>query len=121
MEEVPDLTLSYLAAPYSHPDKKVVEKRMETLCKVDALLMKKGTFTVSPLLKHYIVHHADLPTDWNFWQNYSYALMCAVDQMIVVMIEGWAESVGVQAEIEMAKRFDIPIIYVNEAGEEVEV
>lgn len=117
MVDGPELTLSYLAAPYSHSDKAVVEKRMEILCKVDAQLMKRGIFTVSPLLKHFIVHHADLPTDWNFWKDYSDALLCAVDQVIVVMIEGWQESVGVTAEIKMATDLGIPVVYVNEAGE----
>ena len=119
--EAPDLTLSYLAAPYTHPDKSVVEKRMETLCKVDARLMQRGIYTVSPLLKHYIVHHADLPTDWDYWKGYSDTLMCAVDRVIVVMMDGWKESVGVQAEIEMAERLGIEVEYVNEEGEFVEV
>lgn len=117
MVDGPDLTLSYLAAPYSHPDQSVVNQRMETLCKVDAQLMKRGIFTVSPLLKHFIVHHADLPTDWAYWKNYSDALLCAVDQMIVVMMDGWQESVGVTAEIKMANDLGIPVVYVNEAGE----
>ena len=119
--EAPDLTLNYLAAPYSHPDKAVVEKRMETLCKVDALLMQRGIYTVSPLLKHFIVQHANLPTDWNYWKDYSDALLCAVDQVIVVMMEGWQESVGVTAEIKMATDLGIPVVYVNVQGKFVEV
>ena len=114
--EATNLTLSYLAAPYSHPDKSVVEKRMETLCKVDALLMQRGIYTVSPLLKHFIVHYTDLPTDWNYWKGYSDTVMCAVDRVIIVMMDGWEESVGVQAEIKMANHLGIKVEYVNENG-----
>ena len=114
--EIPELKLSYLAAPYSDPSIDVVEKRMEKLCKVDAILMKQGIFTVSPLLKHFIVRHADLPTDYKFWKDYSDTLLCAVDQLIVLMLDGWKESIGVTAEIKLAKDLGIPVVYVDEDG-----
>jgi len=114
--DIPELMLSYLAAPYSHQDKLVVEERIEKLCKVDAKLMKAGIFTVSPLLKHFIVHHADLPTDYKFWKDYSDTLLCAVDQVIVVKMTGWEDSIGVTAEIRMATDLGIPVVYVDEEG-----
>ena len=116
-----DLVLSYLAAPYTHPDKRVVEERMLKLCKADAFLMKAGIFTVSPLMKHFIIHHADLPGDWNYWKNYSLSLLCAVDQVIVLMLDGWRESEGVTAEILIAKNMGIPVVYLTEDMEFVEV
>ncbi len=115
--ELPDLNIYYLAAPYSHSDKAIVEKRIETICKVDAMLMKKGIFTVSPLMKHFILPHADLPSDYSFWKNYSDALLVGVDGMIVIMIDGWDTSIGVAGELELAADLGIPIRYINENGE----
>lgn len=120
MIDVPELKLSYLAAPYSHPDKAVVEARIEKICRVDAKLMKAGIFTVSPLLKHFTIHHADLPGDYKFWKDYSDTLLCTVDQMIVIMLDGWDESVGVAGEIKMAIALDIPVLYVTEDGDFVQ-
>ena len=60
------MELIYLAAPYSHPDKTVVEERIKTFCKIDALMSDRGLFTVSPLLKHLVLQHSSLPSDWNF-------------------------------------------------------
>lgn len=114
--DIPELKLSYLAAPYSHPNRDVVEKRMEKLCKIDAKLMKQGIFTISPLLKHFIARHADLPTDYKFWKDYSDTLLCTVDQMIVVKMAEWEESIGVTAEIRMATDLGIPVVYVDEDG-----
>lgn len=111
-----EFELSYLAAPYSHPDPKIVEARMEILCKVDAKLIKAGIFTVSPLMKHYIIHHADLPGDYAFWKNYSDTLLCAVDQVIVIKMPGWEESIGVTAEIRIATDLGIPVVYVDVEG-----
>ena len=117
MIEVPELTLSYLAAPYSDPDPLVVADRMERLCKADAKLMKKGIFTVSPLLKHFIIQHEQLPGDWEYWRDYSAALLCGVDRVYVLMLPGWKESIGVSAEIRLATDVGIPILYINELGD----
>ena len=121
MEDLPVLDISYLAAPYSHSDPSVVEARITALCKVDAKLMRDGIYTVSPLLKHFVVAHENLPTDYEYWRGYSEALLCNVDTMIVVTLDGWRESIGVTAEIEMAKALDIAIRYVDENGNDVNV
>lgn len=110
-------TLVYLAAPYSHPDKAVVEARMEALCKTDAILMSRGIYTNSPLMKHYIIHHSDLPGDWSYWQNYAKTMLRHCSSMFVLTLDGWKESTGVQAEIELAKMFDIPVFYIDERGD----
>jgi hypothetical protein len=58
----------YLAAPYSHPDKQVVEERIAAFCKIDGELCAKGIFTVSPLLKHLTLQYTSLPSDWAYWK-----------------------------------------------------
>jgi hypothetical protein len=117
MTEVPELTLSYLAAPYTDSDPTIVADRIERLCKTDAKLMKKGIFTVSPLLKHFIIQHEALPGDWEYWRDYSAALLCGVDRVFVLTLPGWKESVGVQAEIRLATDVGIPVFYIDELGE----
>lgn len=100
--------LVYLASPYSHSDKNVVEKRMETLLKVDAQLTNDGLHVVSPLYKHYTAKQETLPTDWQYWQNYCLALLAKCDKMVVIKYPG-VDSVGVTAELEYCKAHNIPV------------
>jgi hypothetical protein len=114
------MTIAYLAAPYSHHDKSVVEQRMSVLCNVDAMLMERGIHTVTPLSKHFILNYRDLPGDWAYWGEYSKKLLARCDSMYVLMLKGWRESTGVQAEINIAKELNIPIVFITEAGEILE-
>ena len=97
------VSLVYLAAPYSHPDPMVVEERMITYCRVDSKLLTAGMMTISPLMKHYVLEHGDLLGDWGYWQNYAKLLLLKCDVICIICMDGWKESEGVQAEIEIAK------------------
>lgn len=107
--------MAYIAIPYTDSDKSVVEQRVKILCEIDALLMKIGIFTVSPVLKHLLFMHAkDLPSDWKYWEEYSYALLARCQTMYVVTVPGWEESIGVQAEIAFCEKMNIKIVYLGE-------
>lgn len=105
--------LVYLAAPYTHENPLVVDARMSRLCVVDATLMKRGVMTASPLMKHFLLEHSDLPGDWNYWKDYAEVLLSKCDKMVVVTMQGWEESVGVQAEIKLCEQFGIPVEYLD--------
>lgn len=106
--------LIYLAAPYSGTAEEI-EQRMEAFCAVDALLMRDGYFTVSPLLKHFTLKYADLPGTWEYWEDYSYQLMMQCKAMIIIKLPGWQESAGVAGEIAIANRLKVQIIYYDPA------
>ncbi len=105
--------LVYLAAPYSHPDKNVVQERIKQFCAVDAHLSRSGIFTVSPLLKHLVLQHETLPSDWNYWKDYSYELLARCEKMVVIRMDGWKDSVGIKAEIEYCNMTSIPIEFID--------
>ena len=109
----------YLAAPYSHPDPAVVEKRMEIYSRVDAKLIKDGFYTMSPLSKHWILKYEKLPGDWEFWQGYGTAMLAKCDIMCVIIMAGWSESAGVMAELKLARELGLEVMYVDEQGVEV--
>lgn len=105
--------LCYLAAPYSGTESQI-EARMELMCKADARLTGLGIDTVTPLAKHFILpHNRKIGSDWAFWKRYSEKLMDQCDVLLVLCMEGWEKSTGVQGEIEMAFTKGIPIIYLN--------
>jgi hypothetical protein len=96
--------LVYLASPYSHPDAKVRQSRYEAACRVAADLMAQGRFVFSPIAHSHGLSQFGLPTDWGYWEKYDRAILAHCQEVVVLTLEGWQESKGVKAEIEMAHR-----------------
>jgi hypothetical protein len=59
----------------------------------------------------------NLPNNFTFWQNYCLNLLAVCDKIHVLMLKGWEESVGVQAEIAEAQRLEISILYIHPTKE----
>lgn len=51
--------------------------------------------------------------DFNFWQHISYEMLNVCNEMHVLMLDGWEESIGVIGEINHAKMKNIPIHYIE--------
>jgi hypothetical protein len=102
---------TYLAAPYSHPDKAVIEQRMEQVCKAAADLTMEGKLVVSPLMMHFVLQHRSIPGTWNFWGRYSAAMLARCTEMVVLMLPGWETSEGVTAELKLAEAAKLPVSY----------
>jgi hypothetical protein len=107
--------LSYLAAPYTHKEHSVMVERFLRINKVAAQLMARGEYIYSPISHtHPLAEAAQLPRHWEFWKGYDRCMLSRSQRLYVLIIDGWMESTGVQAEIEIAKELKIPIIYINE-------
>lgn len=105
-------TLVYLATPYSHESEEVREQRFNNVNKYAAELIKKGFHVYSPIShSHPINKVGNLPTSWKFWKEHDEAILQHCKKLIVLCQEGWKESVGVQAEIEIAQSYRIPVEY----------
>ena len=103
----------YLASPYSHPDKRVRQRRFNASCQVTAALMRAGLIVFSPIVHSHPLTRHGLPGDWEFWQRYDRAYLEACTGVAVLMLEGWKESKGVQAEIAMARELGKPVIFID--------
>lgn len=100
----------YLAGPYSHTERKVREERFHQINRVAARLMERGWVVYSPIShNHSIALHYDLSTGWDYWGRLDRAFIKHALLMAVLMLPGWRESVGVTAEIAIAKEFNVPI------------
>ena len=109
--QLPKNELIYMASPYTHEDKKVVEHRFEEVCKVTAQLMKEGLFIFSPIAHTHPLVKYDIPGYWEYWADYDRKFLTACDVLCVLMLDGWKESVGVQAEIKIAEELGRHIYY----------
>jgi hypothetical protein len=56
-----------------------------------------------------------LPSTWAFWRGQDYAFLERCDELVVLMLDGWGESVGVQGEIGIAQELGKPIRFLSPA------
>lgn len=106
------MKLVYLASPYTHDDPAVRQARFEAACDATAVLMRGGYAVYSPIASsHPVALRHSLPTDWSYWEAFDELIISRCDELHVLMLDGWYESVGVQAEIRIAKRCGLPIVY----------
>lgn len=105
--------LTYLAAPYSHPDRAVRVERFDLINKAAVELMSKGELVYSPISHtHPIAEAGSLPLGWEFWQKYDTAFIEHSKRVVVLKLDGWRESKGVTAEILIATKLGTPIEYI---------
>jgi nucleoside 2-deoxyribosyltransferase len=103
----------YLASPYSHPDPAIREERFRAACRAAAALLRSGRAVFSPIAhSHPLVEHG-LPTDWEFWQHCNVEHLQRCDEVMVLTLDGWQASVGVQAEIKIATELGRPVSYLT--------
>jgi hypothetical protein len=106
--------LIYLATPYSDPDPAVITARFESAARAAGKLLAEGKFVFSPISHcHPIKNQCDLPNTWEFWGRFDRYMLGLCGKVVVVKMPGWDKSVGVAAEIEFAREFDIPVEYME--------
>ena len=107
--------LIYLAAPYTHKERAVMVERFEKINAVAAKLMAKNRYVFSPISHtHPIADAGTLPRGWSFWEGYDRTMLSRCNRLYVLMLDGWEDSTGVQAEIKIAVEYNIPTCYIDE-------
>lgn len=111
--------LIYLASPYSSNDPAVQEQRFHDVCKVSAELMRQGHIIISPIAHTHPIAKYGLPTDWEFWKRQDEEIISRCDELWVLMLDGWGQSKGVLAEMNLADELGKTIRLVNSKNCEV--
>ena len=101
-----------MASPYSHPDPAVREQRFRAACQAAVALLHAGRVVFSPIAHSHPLAQHGLPGNWQFWERYDRAFLERCDEVVVLMLDGWQESVGVQAEIRIARELGKPVRYL---------
>jgi Domain of unknown function (DUF1937) len=95
--------LVYLATPYTHSQRSIMQQRYELACQIAGALIQKGHIIYSPIAhSHAIAQTAQVPGDWKTWQPQCEGILRRCDELWVARILGWNESVGIAAEIGLA-------------------
>ena len=111
----------YVACPYTESsDGKSKAKsrdmigRYEAVEKYTASLLKSREAAYSPIVHcHALAIKHDLPKDAEFWMWYNDSMLLQADELFVLGLDGWKDSVGVTHEIQLALENDIPVTYIN--------
>ena len=103
----------YLASPYMHSNPAVRQQRFEVACRAAAELIRQGKTVFSPIAHSHSICQLGLPLDWAFWERHDMAFLEMCDEVVVLKVDGWQESVGVRAEIEAARRMEKPISFFS--------
>ena len=101
----------YLASPYSHPDAIVRQARFDAACQATADLIRAGLPVVAPVVMGHPLVRYGLSGDWSFWQPLAKECLRRCDKLVVLQIDGWRESEGVQAEIQLAADLEKRVDY----------
>ena len=99
----------YLASPYTHVDAAVRESRFDEACLATSTLMRAGLSVYSPIVHSHPLVRYGLPIHWEFWQAHDCEHLRRCDEVIVLTLDGWKVSRGVQAEIALAIQLKLPI------------
>ena len=105
----------YLASPYSHSEPAMREWRYTQACKAAAHLMRRGEVVFSPIAHSHPVETIGLQTveTGSFWKRQDIPILRHASKLVVLTLDGWAESVGIAWEVETAKSLLIPVEYLS--------
>lgn len=111
----------YLACPYSHKtDPTMPERRYEYVTRVAAYFMTKGHNIFSPITHSHPIAVLSkslglgVPMyDWDFWKKQDFDVLRHCSELWILQINGWKESVGVNAEADLARTLGIPVKFIN--------
>lgn len=106
-----DRTVIYLASPYSHPDPAVRQRRYEAAVAGAAELWRRGHVVFSPIAHSHPIALHGIEGTWEQWLEFDTAILAICDELRVLMMEGWDESSGVAAEVQVASARGIAITY----------
>lgn len=110
----------YLATSYSHPDPAKRAARANLASECAGWLMRRGWSVASPLSMGHAIWTAypNLETNFAAWREPCLRMLEMSDALVVLLLDGIRESVGVAAEIDHARKLGIPCNQIKLAGNE---
>ena len=115
--------ITYLAAPYSHPDPDVRRARYESATAAAAALTRRGTIVFSPLT---LTHPMDVllaregeTLGSDYWVAFDEAFMELCSEIVVLRLDGWEQSKGVNSELEFFRTRGRRITFIDPVDQRV--
>lgn len=107
----------YIASPYIHSNSEIQQGRVDAVARYTAHLYIAKSTAFSPIVhSNALREQAEFPITWDWWQFHDEHILKLCSSMHILMLNGWEMSVGVTAEIEIARENNIPTTYISEYG-----
>ena len=104
----------YLAGPYSHKIKEIEAVRRIMLTLVSTKLAVAGITVFSPITQSHEQEKTGLMAgDYDTWQKTDRKMVEKMDEVWVLILDGWKQSKGVTDEIYWAKRKGKRVRYIK--------
>ena len=104
----------YLGCPYTHEHIAIRIHRFKQVSKFAAGLMGEGHLVFSPIShSHQICIEADLPVDYKYWEELDRSFLEWATCMVVLKLDGWEDSKGLEDEIAIMKYMGKEVIYME--------
>lgn len=89
------------------------EERFRAACRATAAMLRAGEVVFSPVVHSHPLVEFELPTAWSFWERIDRAHLERCDEVAVLMLDGWEASVGVRAEVGIARALGKPVRFLD--------
>ncbi len=104
----------YFASPYTSPSDYIREQRYLDVVKVATDLINQGFTLIEPIaMSHHHAQRFGLPSGYDFWKKRDRTFIERCDAVLVCMLDGWKESIGVNDEIQYARTLGKPVFYIH--------
>ena len=109
------MKILYLASPYSHENELIRQRRYHLACRTAAKLMKADIAVFSPLANTIpAVEFGGLELSHHGFLRLDLPMLRRCDELLVLYLDGWQESIGVQQELGEAILLQKPITTIKE-------
>ena len=114
LNDLPKEQVYYFASPYTSDCAYIREQRYLDVIKVATDLIRLDFTLIEPIaMSHQHAQRFGLPGTYAFWQKRDRKFIDLCDAVMVCLLDGWDQSIGVADEIEYAKSQGKPVYYLN--------
>lgn len=102
----------FISMPYSGTLDQMNE-RVKHAKEYSVILLQRGIVPVCPVTSgHLLVEHSDIELSHQSWLQYAYEFFEMCDEVHVLQLQGWKESLGVAEEVYWARRSNKPVTFI---------
>ena len=106
----------YLASPYSHPAPTIRHRRFRAACRAAGTLLRAGLMVYSPIAHSAAIAACGLDDmDHDFWMHVDRPYLEWCHMVMVLTLDGWRDSRGVNIEIAQARAMGKPVSFISPA------
>lgn len=107
--------IEYLGLPYTDDNPLLENWRADVSDKVAAdLFTREGRIVFAPISAwHHIARKHDLPGTFEHWSELDEEFIKISKKLLIIMLPGWEKSNGVNGEIKLAHKYNVPIDYID--------